>query len=188
MAPVHPPRAVVTTHPRMDLPWLLDLWAERIAPRAKGAELLVYSAALASGQAGADVPADIAPILARALALRDAGIRLVRPLADPDMANAYRAARVHLYPGHGQEVYAATLAESQAVGLPAVARKKGAAPERIRDGRSGFLVPDDEAFVNCAVLLLNDDMVFRTRSNDARSLQRGRSWDDAAAEFEALAA
>ncbi|MSP83519.1 MAG: glycosyltransferase [Alphaproteobacteria bacterium] len=188
MAPQHPPRAVVTTHPRMDLDWLLDLWAERIATRAHGAELVVYSAALAAGVAGGAVAAEFKSILDKAIGVRDAGVRLARPLADPDMAAAYRAARVHLYPGHSQEVYAATLAESQAAGLPAVARKKGAAPERIRDGRSGFLVPDDEAFVNCAVLLLNDDAVFRTRSNDARSLQRGRGWVEAAAEFEALAA
>ncbi len=188
LSPYHPPRAVVTTHPRMDLDWLLRLWVERVAPRSQGAELMVYSAALAGGLQGAPVPEDLRAIFDRAVLAHDAGVRLARPLADPDMAAAYRTARVHLYPGHSQEVYASTLAESQAVGLPAVARKKGAAPERIRDGRSGFLVPDDDAFVNCTVLLLNDDSVFRTRSNDTRSLQRGRGWDEAAAEFEALAA
>ncbi len=36
-------------------------------------------------------------------------------------------------------------------------------------------------------MLLVDDAVFGARSASARALQRGRSWDAAAAEFEALA-
>ncbi|MEX2649019.1 MAG: glycosyltransferase [Alphaproteobacteria bacterium] len=188
MTPYHPPRAVVTTHPRMDLDWLIRLWVERVAPRVADAELMVYSGALAAAAAGADIADDLTPIFRQAIGAHEAGVRLARPLADPDMAEAYRAARVHLYPGHAKEVYAATLAESQATGLPAVGRKRGAVPERVRDGRTGYLVPDDEAFANCATLILNDDSVFSTRSRDCRTLQRGRAWDDAAGEFEALAA
>ncbi len=188
MTPFHPPRAVVTTHPRNDLDWLIALWTRAIRPRVADAELLVYSAALASAAAGGDVANELRPVLGAVLEAADAGVRAVRPLADPDMAEAYRTARVHLYPGHANEVYAATLAESQATGLPAVGRKLGAVPERVRDARTGYLVPDDEAFANCAVLLLNDDSVFSVRSRDCRSLQRGRDWDAVAAEFEALAA
>jgi glycosyltransferase involved in cell wall biosynthesis len=188
MTPYHPPRAVVTTHPRMGLEALIGLWVRAIAPRVSMAELLVFSGALSAAAEGGDVPADLAGVFRAARAAADEGVHLVRPLADPDMAEVYRTARVHLYPGHEREVYAATLADSQAVGLPAVARKRGAVPERVRDGRSGYLAPDDEAFANCAVLLLNDDSVFTTRSRDCRSSQRGRGWDDAAAAFEALAA
>ncbi|MBM3585841.1 MAG: glycosyltransferase [Alphaproteobacteria bacterium] len=188
MTPYHPPRAVVTTHPRMGLEGLVRLWARAIAPRAPLAELLVFSGALSAAADGAEVPADLAGVFNAARAAAADGVHLVRPLADPDMADVYRTARVHLYPGHEKEVYAATLADSQAVGLPAVARKRGAVPERVRDGRSGYLAPDDEAFANCAVLLLNDDSVFTTRSRDCRNFQRSRGWDEAAAAFEALAA
>ena len=102
------------------------------------------------------------------------------------MCDAYREARAHLHPGHGDEVYCSTLAESQAVGLPAVTRNAAAAAERLRDGETGFIVPDDEAYANCAMLLLTADNVFESRSEDARAHQRGRSWDDAAADFEVL--
>jgi hypothetical protein len=68
-----------------------------------------------------------------------------------------------------------------------VTRRQGAAQERVRDSRSGFLTPDDEAFANCSILCLKEDIVYRGRSKDAWDMQRDRSWDDAAAEFEALA-
>ena len=186
MAPYHPPRAVVTTHPRMDLDWLLELWAEKVRPMARGAELYIYSAALARGAQGGEVPEELKRVFDQALAASADGVVVERPGSDPDMAAAYRAARVHLYPGSEHDVYGATLAESQATGLPAVARRLGAAGERIRDAETGFLVPDDEAFANCAAMLLTNDDVFWRRSAQARELQRSRSWDDAAAEFEKL--
>jgi len=186
MAPTQPPHAVTTVHPLHGLGWLLELWEKSLRPLVENAELHVFSAALVRGLAGGEVSTSIKPIFDRAKALADQGVVIVRPRADPDMAAAYREARVHLHPGHGDEVYCSTLAESQAVGLPAVTRRAAAAVERIRDGETGFVVPDDEAFANCAMLLLTADNVFEGRSEDARSHQRGRSWDDAAAEFETL--
>ncbi len=186
LVPAHPPRAIVTVHPRLGLGWLLDLWGAQLRPRAPEAELHVYSATLDKGTLGGDVPEPLKPVFDRAAALRDEGVVIQRPRADPDMSEAYRAARVHLHPGADNEVYCATLAESQAVGLPAVSRRFAAAAERIRDSETGFLVPDDEAFVSCAMLLLGHDDIFNGRSADARRLQRERTWDAAAAEFEAL--
>ena len=186
MAPAHPPRAIATSHPLLDLDWLLRLWCAEIRPRAPGAELHVYSSLLDSGDLGAELAENIRPILERARAGGDDGVVIKRPLGDPDMAEAYRGARVHLYPGDGRLAYCYTLADSQAVGLPAVTRRIGAAGERIIDSETGFLVPDEEAFLSCAMLLLTDDNIFNNRSASARERQRGRSWDDAAAEFEAL--
>ena len=186
MTPARPPRAVTTVHPLRGLGWLLDLWEKSLRPLVEGAELHVFSAALTRGLIGDQVPAAIKPVFDRAMALKSQGVVIARPRADPGMADAYRQARAHLHPGHGDEVYCSTLAESQAVGLPAVTRRSAAATERIRDGETGFLVPDDEAYANCAMLLLTTDSVFEGRSRDARAHQRGRGWDDAAAEFEVL--
>ncbi len=186
MAAAHPPRAVVTTHPLMDLDWLLQLWVDDLRKRVPEAELHIYSAILDKGMLGGDVPENIYPVFKRIRAASADGVVVHRPRADPDMADVFRAARVHLYPGATSEVYCSTLAESQAVGLPAVSRRLPAAVERIRDSESGFIVPDDEAFANCAMLLLQYDQIFRGRSDDAREKQRGRDWDAAAAEFAAL--
>lgn len=182
-----PPRAVVTTHPRMDMDWLVDLWCRKIEPLIKGAELHIFSGSMAPGLLGRVVPEDVRDLWRQIEAAAGQGVRVRRPLPDHDMAEEYRHARVHLYPGGLGEPFAFTLADSQAAALPGVTRRQGAAAERIVDGRSGFLTPDDEAFANCAVLALKEDIVYRGRSKDARDMQRGRSWDDAAAEFEALA-
>lgn len=184
--PLRPPRAVVTTHPLAGLDWLLDLWMTRIRVASPRAELHVFSAILDRGASGVELPPEYRPILEKCLNLDGAGVVIRQPMADASMVEVYRTARVHLYPGHEGEVYCGTLAESQAVGLPAVARPLGATLERIENGRTGFLAPDDEAFANLAVRLLDDDQTFEQVSATARNLQRQWTWDKVAGEFEAL--
>ncbi len=181
-----PPRAVVTTHPLHGLDWLLRLWVERIHPECPEAELHVYSMALDKGQLGGGVDDRLKPVLAPALEARKFGVTIVRPKGDMGMAEVYRSAQVHLYPGHADDMACFTLAESQACGLPAVARPLGAVRERIRDGQTGWLVPDDDAFVNVTLQVLKEDSVFWGINQEARTLQRDRSWDKVAAEFESL--
>ena len=181
-----PPRAVTTMHPRGGLAWLLDLWVDKIHPMVDEAELHVFSGLLARAASGKAVEGDLASLWRRMEGLGGAGVVVRRPLPDADMAREFRHARVHLHPGSLREPYVATLAESQAAGCPGVAFKTGASVERIKDSRSGFLVPDDAAFANCAILCLKEELVYRGRSKDAADLQRARSWDDAAAELEAL--
>ena len=48
------------------------------------------------------------------------------------------------------------------------------------------LTLDDDAFVENALTMLNDDDAFGTASKTARRSGRGRSWDTAASEFETL--
>lgn len=184
--PAAPPRAVVTTHPLHGLDWLLRLWCERIHPAKPEAELHVYSMVLDKGQLGGEVPDAVKPVLAQALEAGGKGVKILRPQGDMGMADDYRAARVHLYPGHPDDMACWTLMDSQACGLPAVARPLGAVRERIRDGETGYVVPDDDAFVNVTLQILGDDDVFWRLNRDAVQHQRGRPWDDAAADFESL--
>lgn len=185
-APVAPPRAIVTTHPLHGLDWLLDLWCERIHAACPEAQLFVYSMALDKAQMGGQAPEALLPVLGKALGSRDKGVVIVRPKGDMGMAEEYRAARVHLYPGHADDMGCFTLMESQASGLPAVVRPLGAACERIRDGQTGYAVPDDDAFVNVALQILTNDDVFWSLNRDARASQRDRGWDAVAAEMEAV--
>lgn len=185
-APAVPPRAIVTTHPSHGLDWLLTLWLERIRPRVPEAELHVYSMSLAKAAEGGAVEPDLQPLAARVLAARDHGIVIQRPGSDGQMAQAYGEAQVHLYPGHAGDTTAFTLMESQAAGLPAVLRPLGAAPERVGNGHSAYVVPDDDAFANLTAMLLADPHVAASMGAEARSLYTGRTWDAAAEQFEAL--
>ena len=184
--PDDPPYAVVTTHPLRGLDGLLKVWVEKIHPNLPEAVLKIYSTALDRGRLGGKVAETLYPVYERAVRALDSGVVIERPQADPGMAEAYRGGRVHLYPGLDGDVHCSTLAESQACGLPAVARPGGAVDERIVDGKTGYVVPDTEAVVNLTLLLLRDDTTYHSINREARTLQRSRTWDAAAAEFEAL--
>ncbi|MGQ0663173.1 MAG: glycosyltransferase [Pseudomonadota bacterium] len=185
IGPADPPRAISTTHPLDGLDWLLALWVERIRPQAPAAELHVYSALLDKGQLGGTVPGTVTAVLGRALSARVHGVVIARPQADPQMAAAYRCGRVHLYPAAAAETFAATLAESQATGLPAVARAQSLAVlERVIDGQTGVIAASDANFAVAAVNLLTDRVAFERMSANARRLRRARGWAVAAAEWE----
>lgn len=188
MRPSTPPCAVVTTHPAHGLSWLVDLWVSCIRPAVPAAELHVYSVSLARLVESGEIDEALRPVADKVLAARDAGVVVMRPQGDHIMAEELRQARLHLYPGHADDATAFTLMESQAVGLPAVIRRLGAAPERVSDGASAYIAPDDAAFANLAILLLQDDALFARMSAAARALYHGRNWDEAAIRLEAMLA
>lgn len=184
--PAQPPRAIVTTHPSHGLDWLLSLWLERIRPQVPDAELHILSMGLAKAAEGGEIEEALRPLAERVLAARDYGIVIRRPGGDGTMTQVYGEASVHLYPGHEGDTTAFTLMESQACGLPAVLRPLGAAPERVADGRSAYVAPDDDAFANLTVMLLSTPDLSASMGAEARSLYTGRTWDAAAQHFEAL--
>ncbi len=184
---VPPPVAVVTTHPLHGLQNMLRLWQENIYPKNDKAELHIYSASLFNGAVN-DRFKDITDEVAGA---RVANVSVKSPDSDSEMAAAYRSARVHFYPVIGSEFYGSTLAESQASGTPAViyvgGGKTDVIKELISNGQTGYLVPDDDAFINLALKLLAEDTtIYQSLSRDAKTLQAGRNWQSVAIEFEAL--
>lgn len=184
-----PPRAVTTAHPQGGLGWLLTLWIDRIRPAVPNAELHVYSALLNRGILGSEVPPTVKPLVDLVQAARDRGILVLRPQGDSGMAETYRGARAFLYPGIVHEVFGFTLAESQALGLPAVLRP--AAPvlqQRVVDGQTARFAAADAEFAAAAIELLKERATFDRMSAACRAARNGRTWAIAAAEFEALAA
>ncbi|WP_299444532.1 glycosyltransferase [uncultured Rhodospira sp.] len=184
-APADPPVAVTTAHPlHGGLDWLLDRWEHGIAPAVPKARLHVYSALLSAGLAGEAVPEGLDPLVARVRALAEKGVEVREPQPEAALADAWRTARVFLHPGQVWDHACWPLVEAQALGLPAVARPLGGAPERIANGDSGMLVPDDDAFVNVAVQILTDDGLHRGMAEEARAPARLRAWDDVAEDLE----
>lgn len=179
-------KALITTHPAHGLDWVLDKWSEVIHPKAPDATLEIVSAALFKAGNGGEASERLKPIFEKATQLADKNVRFAKPLADPGMVELYQDACVHLYPGIAGETYCWTLAESQAAGLPAVAMETGAASDRVRNGQTGFLVPDNAAFANVAAHLLTSPATQANMARDCRVMQRARGWDRVAAEFESL--
>ncbi|MDP6476251.1 MAG: glycosyltransferase [Alphaproteobacteria bacterium] len=186
MEPSDPPTAIVTTHPRHGLDWLLNIWTSRIHPKVPAAELHIFSAAFKKAAAGETLPDDLNEIYRKAIAAEQSGIVIKAPAGDRDMSQSYRRARVHLYPGSDKEMYCSTLAESQAVGVPAVARPMGAVKERVIGDKSAFLTDSDGDFADHAIRMLSDEEEFKSASIVARRHGRSRSWDTTASEFETI--
>lgn len=184
--PSEPPVAVVTTHPANGLEWLVDLWSEVIHPQVPEAALHIYSSLLSRAARGESVPDDIAHLHDIITIAEDKGVRVLEPLSDEGMATIYATARCHLYPGHREDMACWTLLDSQGAGLPAVARPRGAVHERMSNGETGYIVPDDAAFANVAMQLLTDEGMARGMAEAAAEPARRRPWSLVAQEVEAL--
>ncbi len=186
--PPPPPHAIVTTHPLQGLDWLIDVWTRLIHPEMPTARLSVYSVVLSKGLKGEEIPATMLPILEKVMAAIDSHVVVVDPRSDDGMNEAYRQTRVHLYPGDRQDYACWTLAESQGAGVPAVARGLGGTDERIDNGQTGFIVPDDTGFANVTLQILKDDAVYANLHAAAEDATRRRTWSMAAEELDAFVA
>lgn len=184
--PVDPPVAITTTHPHNNLDWLVDLWVDVIHAQVPEAKLHVYSSLLSRAVRGEAVDDRVQYLHDAIMMAEDKGVRILDPLGDDGMATVYGTARCHLYPGHREDMACWTLGETQAAGLPAVARPRGAVHERVANGETGYVVPDDAAFANVAVQMLTEDGMYQGLSDAAASPQHRRPWSLAAQEVEAL--
>jgi len=179
------PRAIFTSNPLRGLDWLLDLWTARIAPAVPKAELHIYAGPGVYG-AGGEAAQRMEAVLARADALYAAGVRRHPPVRHRELAAALVRARVMLYRGDPGEAFCTALAEAQSMGLPAVVQPLGMVAERVIDGATGCVAAGDDAFAEAAIAALRDDDLWLSWHKAALARQRGLSWDEVAARYEAL--
>ncbi len=180
-----PPRAVFTSNPLRGLDWLLDLWVARIKPAVPQAELHIYAGAAVYGGGGKYASA-IDAVLARAETLSGQGARRFAPVGHEALIEVLLGARAMLYRGDWGETFCLALGEAQALGVPAVVTPLGSVGERVADGVTGRVAESDDAFVEAAVAVLRDDALWRQWHRAALAQQRGLSWDEVAARYEAL--
>ena len=174
------PRAVFTSNPMRGLDWLLDLWAESIQPHVEGASLHVFSGPTVYGRVGADKAVEMQAVLDKAAALTDKGVVLRGPVPKRQLIEEFRQARTMVYRGTLDETFCLAVAEAQAMGVPCVVRDFGSMPERVDDGRTGFVAKNESDFAAAAVELLRDDALWQRQHDAALAGQRKWSWADAA--------
>jgi glycosyltransferase involved in cell wall biosynthesis len=177
---------VFTSNPLRGLDWLLDLWTARIAPKLPEAELHIYGGPGVYGAVGEKRAQEMETVLARADALAHYGVRRFPPVARKRLAAALEGARAMLYRGDAGETFCLSLAEAQAMGVPAVVTPLGSVGERVIDGVTGRIAADENAFVAATLSVLRDDELWRRWHLASLGRQRGLSWDSVAARFEAL--
>ncbi|MCB1472153.1 MAG: glycosyltransferase family 4 protein [Rhodobiaceae bacterium] len=180
-----PRRALFASNPSRNLSPLVDIWVRRILPAVPDAILDVYGLnGLTPGQdpwqvwAGSHLPAG-QPAHVKA------SIRVHPPTSRDGLKHAMRTARVIPYLGHKSEAFCLTLAEAQALGLPAVVSRLGSVPERVIDNVTGFHRDDEAGFAEATIALLTDDDLWRSQHLAALQRQQGLSWADYAERFEA---
>ena len=180
-----PRRAIFASNPHRKLRELVEIWVERIHPRVPDAVLDVYGLhGIRAGEEawtvweGSFLPPNVSSEAKRSVRVHPAGTREA-------LIQAFRSSRVMLYLGHKVEAFCLSLAEAQALGLPAVIAPVAVLPERVIDGVTGFHRADPERFAQAAISLLTDEGLWRRQHEAALRYQQGISWAEQAGRFEA---
>lgn len=177
-----PPRAVYASMPGRGLPWLLPVWQEKILPRFPTAELHILGIKNFASPYATKVPT--LPWVEQMSETGRASLRIHSTLPRDEQREVMRNMRVMLYGGHRSEAFCLAVAEAQALGVPAVVGTASVLPERVRDGETGYIRDEPDAFADAAIKLLTDDALWRRQHEASLKLQQGLSWDEVAAEFE----
>lgn len=179
-----PPQAVFASNPQRNLRRLVEIWLDRIVPRVPGAVLDVYSMARLPQDAnvweawsGSLLPAGVSEEKRRSVRIRIGTER-------DALMSAVRNSRAMLYLGHRAEAFCLTLAEAQAMGVPAVVAPTAVLPERVIDGVTGYVRGHEAGFADAAVALLSDDALWRSQHEASLRLRQGLSWEEVAARIE----
>jgi glycosyltransferase involved in cell wall biosynthesis len=185
LADAPPRRAIFASNPQRNLKALVQIWADRILPLVPDALLDVYGVhGLTEGQDAWEAWAGF--VLPEGMADKvKASVRVHPSAPRRRLVEAMREARVMLYLGHKCEAFCLSLAEAQALGVPAVIAPVAALPERVIDGVTGFHHADPTAFAQAAVRLLTDDALWRRQHEAALRLQQGITVQEYARRFEA---
>ena len=176
-------RAIFLSNPERSLDWLLEIWLARIRPAVPDAELHLF---IGPQTYGGKWQARMGPMLERVESLAGQGIRLRDPVAKDRLALELKKARVMTYRGDPGETFCLAGAAAQAMGVPLVTAGIGSLAERLVDGVTGSIAATPEAFAAAAIALLSDDEHWRAQHAAAVARRGRRTWDDVAAEFEAL--
>jgi glycosyltransferase involved in cell wall biosynthesis len=177
-----PSHAIYASMAGRGLPFLLPVWEKHILPRVPAAKLHILGIKNFARPYETAVP-DL-PWINEMSETGRASLVIHPTLRRDEQREVMRSARVLLYHGHKSEAFCLAVAEAQALGVPAVVGPHGVLPERVRDGETGFMRVEPEAFADEAVRILTDDQLWRRLHVASIATQQGLSWDEVAAEFE----
>lgn len=98
-------------------------------------------------------------------------------LVGDDLANAFAAADVFVFPGP-EETFGQVVLEAMASGLPVIVTDRGGPQTLVTDGRNGYICPVDDAvaFAERVRSLRDDPLLRQCMSREARRAAEDRPW------------
>ena len=187
-------RLVYTSTPQRGLEILLDLFPA-IRLQVPEAELFVYCGYDRGVLSSKDHKA-MQVIFQKA---DQPGVSIVGTRPHRELAQELAEAALWIYPNHAvpeigfyAETSCIAAMESMAAGTPVIASARGALPELIQNGKTGFLIPGDphskahhHAFIKQTVRLLEDRPLWESLSTEARRQALSEfSWEKRAVDWE----
>ncbi len=174
--------AFVTTHPLKGLDWLIDLWIRYVHTKIPWAELHIYSKLLEQNK-----PSNNIKIRNLKLTLdlnKNSGIFVKSPLPQKEFISQIAKYKLHLCPSLDNDLQYLSILESQACGIPVIARETGSIYDCIYNNETGYIVRDRLSFSRKIIQVLNDNKLFSTLRNNSKLNNHVISWKDAVTNFE----
>jgi glycosyltransferase involved in cell wall biosynthesis len=118
---------------------------------------------------------DYAPALRRIMRSRGVNCEFTGRLTGADLGRAYADGDMLVFPSR-TETFGQVIQEAMASGLPVVVSDRGASPELVEEGRTGFVAPDAAAFGEAVDRLASDEGLRRRMGRAAREFAAARTW------------
>lgn len=177
------PKVFFTSNPLRSLRWLVDIWVEKIHPLVPLAELHVFSGWETYGKWGESVKARMKEEMDYVARFTHANVVIRNVLPKKELFDEMKQGRAMFYKGDKAETFCLSIAEAQALGLPAVVCDLGSMKERVIHGETGFVATNDNEFAQYALELLTDDLIWMKLGENARLRGISMQWNKAAADF-----
>ena len=177
-----PANVFTTTHPIKGIDWLIDLWLEYIHLQIPWAQLHIYSRTLLP-----TVHSDKIRIKNIKLKLelnKNSGILVKKPLSEKEFISQLNQYKLYLCPTLGNDFHSLGVLESQASGIPVIARESQAIYDYIYNTETGYIINDKQRFATKIIQVLNNNKLFLTLRNNSKLNNYVLSWHDVVTEFE----
>ena len=115
---------------------------------------------------------------------KNSGIFVKQPLPQKEFVLELTKYKLHLCPSLDNDVQYLSILESQAIGIPVIARETGSLYECIYNNETGYIVKDEESFARKVIQVLSDNRLFITLSNNSKLNNHVISWRDVVSNFE----
>lgn len=179
-------RIYFTSNPLRSLRWLVDIWVEHIHGQFPHAELHVFSGWKTYGAWGIAVQRRMQQEIDYAIQFTNKGIFIRDVLPKHLLFEEMRSGYAMFYKGDAAETFCLSVAEAQALGLPAVVCDLGSMKERVEHAETGFVAKNDREFIANALKLLGNNQLQQEMSKNAERKYAHQTWLHTAMHFKAL--